>query len=346
MTIADVAALAGVSVAAVSKVVNNRTGISEATARRVRDAAAQLRWAPSSAAVALRGARSRTVGLVAARDPDLLLADPHFTVLVSGIEAELAPRGYGLLLHLVSESGERPEAAEDEEQVYRRLGQQRRVDGVLLTESRVEDPRPRLLRELGVPAVMIGRPWGDDPVVQVSGRDEFAGVREAAVHLLRLGHRRIAYVHGPQDRVHTRLRLAAFAEALAAAGGGSPTVVGTSGFGGDSGARAATELLSQPPGRRPTALVLANDSMAVAAMSAAARLGLRVPDDVSVVGHDDLPLAQWVHPRLTTVSQDLAGLGRAGARRLLHLLGEPDPDLPQVQGTRLVVRESSGPASA
>lgn len=341
VTIADVAALAGVSVAAVSKVVNNRSGISETTAARVRAAAAQLSWSPSSAAVALRGARNRTIGLVAARDPDLLLMDPHFGVLVSGIESELSSLGYGLLLHMVDEAA--ADSADAEAQLYRRLAQQRRVDGVLLTESRVDDPRPALLRSLDLPAVLVGRPWTTDPIAGAREEDDVAGLREAAAHLLRLGHRRIAYVHDRPDRADTRFRLAAFRHSLAV-GGATPVVVEVDGSGGAEAGAATTRLLGARPGMRPTALVFANDCMAAAGMSAASRAGLRVPEDVSIVGHDDLPIAQWLHPRLTTVSQDLLTLGRAGARRLLRVLGEDVSDRPEVSGTRLVTRESTGPA--
>ncbi|QFZ19798.1 LacI family DNA-binding transcriptional regulator [Saccharothrix syringae] len=332
-TIADVAALAGVSVAAVSKVVNGKGGISAPTRDRVLRAAARLRWTPSAAAVALRGARTRAVGLVVRRPPDLLSADPHFTRLITGVEAELSPAGHGLLLHLV---GDDPAA---EEAAYRRLADERRVDGFLLTESRVDDTRFALLRELGAHAVLVGTPWRDDPVPSArAGGDREAGVRAAVEHLLDLGHRRVAYVSGPEDRVHTHHRRRAFEEALAARGL-APARTLVSDFTAAGAVDAVRALLGADD--RPTAVLLANDTMAVAALSAARRLGVDVPGELSVVGHDDLPLAELVYPTLTTVRQDLVNLGRAAARLLLVALGEADDAPVAVRPPELVVREST-----
>lgn len=338
-TIADVAALAGVSVTAVSKVVNGKDGISEPTRERVLEAAAMLRWTPSAAAVALRRAKARAVGMVVRREPDLLSTDPHFALVIDGIERELAPLGYGLLLHVV---GEQPEA---EQAAYRRLAEERRVDGVLLTESRVGDTRFALLRDLDLPAVLIGTPWEDDPIPTVRAAHPDRGIRQAVDHLVWLGHKRIAYVSGPEDRVHTHHRRQVFKDALYAHGYVPGNSVVSSDFTPAGAVEAVGRLLAGP---RPTAILFANDSMAVAGMSAARRLGVDVPGELSVVGHDDLPLSELVYPRLTTVRQDLVGLGRAAARVLLAALGEVDgagENDVGVQSPQLVVRESTGPAA-
>ncbi|WP_199826314.1 LacI family DNA-binding transcriptional regulator, partial [Streptomyces sp. SBT349] len=311
-TIADVAALAGVSVSAVSKVVNGRDGISEPTRKRVLEAAAKLRWSPSATAVALRGARTRAIGMVAGRSTDVLATDPHFTLLISGIERELAPADYGLLLHIV---GEEPGA---EERAYRRLAEERRVDGVILTESRVGDPRFDLLRQLRLPAVLVGEPWRDDPVVSVRAGGQETGVREAVDHLHGLGHRRIAYVSGPQDRVHTVFRRRVFEAALAERGL-VPSRVLVSDFTAQDAVAAMRELLAAVPDERPTAVLFANDTMAVAGMNAARRLGFDVPGDLSVIGHDDLPLGELVYPTLTTIAQDVISLGRAAVCLFIHI---------------------------
>lgn len=336
-TIADVAALAGVSVAAVSKVVNGKAGISAPTRERILTAASKLQWTPSAAAVALRGAKTRAIGMVAKRSPDLLSADPHFTLLISGIEGELAPLGYGLLLHIV---GEEPRA---EEAAYRRLADERRVDGVVLTESRIGDTRFDLLRALGMNTVLIGTPWRDDPVpaVQATGQDN--GIRAAVEHLVTHGHRRIAYVSGPEDRVHTLHRRRVFEETLSAHDlAPSHTIV--SDFTAAGAVDAVGRLLADR--RRPTAVLFANDSMAVAGMSAARRLGVDVPGDLSVIGHDDLPLGELVYPQLTTVRQDLLGLGRAAARVLLASLDEIEDASLHIRPPELVIRESTGPLTS
>nr|WP_234314066.1 LacI family DNA-binding transcriptional regulator [Streptomyces sp. NBRC 109706] len=339
-TISDVAALAGVSVSAVSKVVNNRPGISAPTRQRVLDAADKLRWSPSATAVALRGARTKAIGMVAGRSADVLATDPHFSVLISGIESELAPADYGLLLHIV---GEEPGA---EERAYRRLAEERRVDGVILTESRVGDGRFELLRQLELPAVLVGTPWRDDPVPSVrAGGEQDAGIRAAVDHLAELGHRRIAYVSGPEDRVHTVFRRRIFESALEERGL-RPARIVVSDFTADAAVRAVRELLSDAePERRPTAVLFANDTMAVAGMSEARRLGFEVPRDLSVIGYDDLPIGELVHPRLTTIAQDLTQLGRAAAATMFAILnGSATAEAPPVRPPTLIVRESTAPS--
>ena len=332
-TIKAVAAAAGVSTAAVSQAVNGTGRISEATRRRVLDAAAELGWSPSASATALRRARTRTIALVVRRPTDVLGADPHFSELITGLEGELAPRGYGLLLHLVN--GMAQESA-----LYERLVAEGRIDGAVLTDARSDDPRPHLLRGLGLPAVLLGTPDPASVVPGVGLGQQGAGVREAAAHLIGLGHRRLAYITGPADLVHTGLRRAAFEEALAEAGL-RPVAVRHTDFTEAVGRRRhrGTARAARPAHR----LVFPNDSMAVCGIGTAQRAGLRVPGDVSVVGYDNLPLGRWLHPRLTTVDQQVQRVGAAAARTLLGRCGEDVPP-PVLDGRpRLVVRESTGP---
>lgn len=332
-TIKAVAAAAGVSTAAVSQAVNGTGRISEATRRRVLDAAAELGWSPSASATALRRARTRTIALVVRRPTDVLGADPHFSELITGLEGELAPRGYGLLLHLVADMAQ-------ESALYERLVAEGRIDGAVLTDARTDDPRPQLLRDLGLPAVLLGAPDPASPVPGVGLGQQGAGVRETVAHLLELGHRRLAYIAGPADLVHTRLRLAAFEEALAEAGL-RPVAVRHTDFTEEAAVAVTEELLALPD--RPTALVFPNDSMAVCGIGTAQRSGFRVPGEVSVVGYDNLPLGRWLHPRLTTVDQQVQRVGAAAARTLLVRCGENVPP-PVLDGRpRLVVRESTGP---
>ncbi|MFD4304882.1 LacI family DNA-binding transcriptional regulator [Streptomyces albidoflavus] len=335
-TIKAVAAAAGVSTATVSQAVNDTGRISEATRRRVLAAAAELGWSPSAPATALRRARTRTIALVVRRPTDVLGADPHFSELITGLEGQLAPRGYGLLLHLV------PDMAE-ESALYERLAAEGRIDGAVLTDARADDPRPGLLEGLGLPAVLLGTPDPAAPVPGVGLGQQDAGVREAVTHLLNHGHRRIAYVAGPADLLHSGLRRAAFESALAEAGL-RPLAVRHTDFTEEAAVTVTTELLARPD--RPTALVFPNDSMAVCGMGAAQRAGLRVPEDVSVVGYDNLPLGRWLHPRLTTVDQQVQRVGAAAALTLLAGCGEEVPASLLDGRPRLVVRESTGPAPA
>ncbi|WP_326695088.1 LacI family DNA-binding transcriptional regulator [Streptomyces sp. NBC_01766] len=320
-TIKDVAAGAGVSTAAVSKVFNNTGRISEPTRRRILDAAERLGWSPSASASALRRSRTRTVAMVVRRPTDVLGADPFFSELITGLESELSPRGYGLLLHLAGD-------VREETALYERLAAEGRVDGAVLTEHRADDPRLPLLKGLGLPAVLLSTAHGN-------------GITEAVGHLLALGHRRIGYVCGPDDLLHTRFRLRVLREALAAHGLVPAAVVHTDFT--EAEATAATERLLALDDR-PTALVYANDSMAVCGLGTAQRAGLSVPGELSVVGYDNLPLGRWIHPRLTTVDQYVQQAGAAAARELLAQCGEDVRTEPLTGQPRLVIRESTGPA--
>ncbi|MEU5026516.1 LacI family DNA-binding transcriptional regulator [Streptomyces milbemycinicus] len=335
-TIKAVAAAAGVSTAAVSQAFHGKGRLSEPTRQRILDAAGELGWSPSAPAAALRNARTRTLALVVRRPTDVLGADPHFSELITGIEGELAPRGYGLLLHLVA-------GAQEENALYRQLTAEGRVDGAVLTDARTNDPRPALLARLGLPAVLLGPPDRAGGVPSVGLGHQGAAVEEVVRHLLELGHRRIAYVAGPADLQHTRLRGGVFETALKAAGLRPYAVLHTDFT--EVSAVAATRALLEAPDRA-TAIVYANDSMAVCGIGAAQRDGLRVPDDLSVVGYDNLPLGRWLHPRLTTVDQQVQRVGAAAARLLLARCGEDVEETVLDDRPRLVVRESTGPAPA
>ncbi|MEU9202599.1 LacI family DNA-binding transcriptional regulator [Streptomyces sp. NPDC048332] len=330
-TIKDVAAEAGVSPGAVSKVFNGMGRISEPTRLRVQEAAARLGWSPNAAASALRRSRTHTIALVVRRPSDVLGTDPHFSELISGLERELAPQGYGLLLHLVTD-------VDEESRLYERLAAAGRVDGAVLTDYRIDDPRPGLLRRLGLPFVLLGAPDG----VTLSHQE--AGVTEAVEHLLSLGHRRIGYVAGPPELVHSRFRLGVLTDVLARSGLTPAAVVPTD-FSAAAAISATERLLALAP--CPTAIVYANDSMAVCGIGTAQRAGLSVPGDLSVIGYDDLPLGRWLHPALTTVDQRVTEVGAAAARSLLAEVGQSEAPSPGLVGRpRLVVRESTGPATA
>lgn len=338
-TILDVARVAGVSKSAVSKVFNNRPGISEPTRERILDAARKLGWSPSASATALRGERTRTIGMVISRATDVLTTDPFFAELVSGMEQELGPLGYGLQLHLIGAAD-----VQDEHDLYQRLTRERRVDAFVLTESRIGDTRPELLRRLHMPGLLVGQPWnGESESLEcLHVEDQTGGISAGVDHLVGLGHRRIAYVAGPEDRVHSVLRRRVLEESLARHGLRPHAVL--SGEFSNSAAAQATEALFAAGREHPTAVFYANDAMALTGIGTLSRLGLKVPGDVSVIGYDDLPLGVWVHPRLTTVRQDVRLVGSVAMLRLLATLGEQVRPAPVVPPPHLVVRESTGPA--
>ena len=332
-TIADVARAAGVSKSAVSFALNNRPGVGEDTRHRILSAARDLGWTPDSKARALSVSKALAVGLVIARTPETLRSDPFFPSFIAGAETVLSDRGYSLLLHLV------PDVAREEE-IYRRLGSEGRVDGIFVTDLRVEDPRPALLAELGLPAVIIG-PALPEPFWPAVGVDDAPGIRAAVQHLADLGHTRIAHVSGPLNVVHGRSRADAWATALAEAGLPRGRCVEAD-FSAESGVRATRELLES--GERPTAIVYANDLMAMAGLSWAASRGIRVPEDLSITGFDDTEISAHLQPALTTVSMDVVTWGATAATRLLELVSGTPADHLDLPAARLVVRGSTGPA--
>ncbi|GAB3994343.1 LacI family DNA-binding transcriptional regulator [Nocardioides marmoraquaticus] len=333
-TIADVARAAGVSKGAVSFALNDRPGISADTRRRILEAAEGLGWTPNAGARALSTSRSMAVGLVLARAPEVLRADAFFPSFIAGLETVLSAHDRALLLQV---------AERDDQAAYRRLARDGRVDGVLVTDLRVGDRRPALLAELDLPAVLVGPDLGETwgPLQVACGADDAPAVVETVQHLLDLGHRRIAHVAGPQQLVHGRSRRRAFEQALLEAGV-VPGPVVEADFSAESGARATAQLLDLAD--PPTAIVLANDLMATAALAVAHERGVDVPGQLSLTGFDDTEIAAHLRPALTTVRTDVVAWGRTAATRLLRLVGDDVGDVPPAPAARLVVRASTGPA--
>lgn len=334
ITITDVARAAGVSKGAVSFALNGRPGVAPQTRERILAIAHDLGWTPSLRGRALSVSRALAVGLVIARPPETLGADPFFASFITGIETVLSERGYALMLQVVGDE-------KSEHESYRRLAANGRVDGVFLTDMRVDDLRPQLLDDLNLPTVVIGRAPGHGPWSAVYIDDQ-PGIVAAVEHLVALGHRRIGHVSGPAEFVHGRSRRNAWAKAVSDAGL-PPGPCITADFSAQGGADATRALLrlEEPP----TAIVYANDLMAIAGMSTAIGLGVDVPGGLSVTGFDDTPLSAFLQPALTTVRTDVIGWGQAAATQLLALVDEEpgaEIDLPPPE---FVVRASTAPPS-
>jgi len=312
ITIADIAREAGVSTGAVSYALNNRPGVSEATRARILGIAAELGWAPSSAARSLSGARTETVGLVLARDPGMLGVESFYMQFLAGIESELSKRSYALLLQVVPDQ-------ETELRAYRAWRAARRVDGVILVDPSVDDPRIAMFSEPeALPAVVVGDPAlaGGLPSVWT---DDAAAMRESVRYLHAVGHRRIARVAGLEGFGHTGIRDAAFREEIAALGA-EGTIVRTD-YSAVQGAVATRTLLTSAD--RPTGIIYDNDVMAVAGLGVASEIGVRVPQEVSMIAWDDSPLCEATFPRLSALSHDVTRYGAHVARRLFdRIAGE------------------------
>jgi LacI family transcriptional regulator, repressor for deo operon, udp, cdd, tsx, nupC, and nupG len=332
-TINDVARAAGVSKGAVSFALNNRPGVAQDTRERILRVAAEMGWTPSSRARALSVSRALAVGMVIARPPETLRADPFFPSFIAGLETVLSERGQALVLQVVNDH-------ERELQSYRNLADHGRVDGVFVSDLFVDDPRPALLAELGLPAVILGPALGE-PFWPAVGVDDAPGITAAVEHLVSFGHTHIAHVSGPGFMVHGESRRRAWSTALERAGLSEGPCVEAD-FSAESGAAATKHLLDLDD--PPTAIVYANDLMAMSGLSLAIARGIDVPGDLSITGYDDTEIAAHLQPPLTTVSSDVIAWGAAAATRLLQLIDQETPTEIVLPPARLVVRGSTGPA--
>ncbi|MER5809963.1 LacI family DNA-binding transcriptional regulator [Streptomyces sp. NPDC002033] len=360
-TIKDIARRAGVSQSAVSFALNGRPGVSEHTRGRIRRVAEELGWQPNSAARALSGERSGAVGLVLARPAHTLGVESFFLQLVSGIQEVLSAGRTALLFQVV-------EDIDAECAVHRRWWAERRVDGVLVVDPRTHDPRPELLAELGLPAVLIGGTDADAvpgagaatgtgagtgtagtgtaaAAVSRVWADDARAMAEVLDHLHGLGHRRIVHIAGLPGLSHTARRIASLraeAERLGLPAGRVRSV--TTDYSDTEGAAATRRVLAEP--EPPTALVYDNDVMAVAGSAVAAGLGIPVPGRLSIVAWDDSALCRVTHPRLTALVRDTAGFGRLAAEELLAVLAGGPARAREGELPRLEPRESTAPPSA
>jgi DNA-binding LacI/PurR family transcriptional regulator len=323
ITIRDIAERAGVSKGAVSYALNGRPGVSSDTRNRILAIADELGWYPNRAARALSAARADACGLVLARPARTIAIEPFFIQFIAGVESELATRSIALTIQLVPN-------VRDEIAVYQRWWGEHRVDGVLMVDLRVDDPRVEELVRLGLPAVVVGGPLegGNLPSVW---HDEASVVTEAIRYLAALGHTRVAHVSGVADFVHTTQRTAAFLQAVDELGLEGEVL--ETDYSAEAGARATRKLLSSPA--PPSAILFDSDLLAVTGLGVVQQMGFSVPDDVSIIGWDDSLISQVVHPPLTAITRDITAYGIAAARRLLEAIegdGDGDGDVQTTRG--------------
>lgn len=331
-TISDVARAAGVSKGLVSFALNDRPGVSPETRDRILVAASDLGWRPSMRARSLSTDRSYALGLVIARDPKIISEDSFFPAFIAGVETALAPVGQALVLSMVADE-------ESEMASYRQLVEHDRVDGVILTDLRRRDSRIPLMRDLGLRAVTLGHTDTESPFPAVC-IDDSPGIHSAVAHLFALGHKRIAHVAGPANMLHGSRRSESFAAALRDYGMADDLIIETD-FTAADGARATGQLLTLHD--RPTAIVYANDPMAIAGLGVAQRSGFRVPTDLSITGFDGSEVGAYLYPSLTTVTTSVQEWGRQAAEALLRLIaGEHVSDI-ELEPARLIIRNSSAP---
>ncbi|WP_236630879.1 LacI family DNA-binding transcriptional regulator [Bifidobacterium aemilianum] len=332
----------GISQTAVSFAINDRPGVSDETKRRVKEAAAAMGWSPAYAAQALGSSKTMTVGFAPARSADGFQTESFMLHFMAGIHSSLSTKGYGLLY--------RPCASLTEElATYRDWARRRRVDGVILVDLRADDPRPALLTELGLPAVLAG---GPDPVLNIPSLsiDDSRTMRTILDHLAQMGHRSIAYLSGDERLDYSQARVEAF-RSFAHKHALEASSVDFTDF---DPATASALTQSKLSGPHPfTAFIYENETMAASSMRVLAEVmirgdrgglgGKRFPHGLpAMVSFEDSFVCEATYPSITAVHRDAGQYGTKVANLLCRLLaGEPVSGNRRILTPKLVVREST-----
>jgi len=328
ITMHDIAERAGVSVTTVSHVINQTRPVSEKLRLAVNGAMEEMGYQPNLLARSLRRGRTQTIGMVV---PDS--SNPYFAEIAHAVEAATFAQGYSVILCNTQMDVAR-------EEFYANVLLEKRVDGIIFMAAGDSAQQIRALQQRRQPIVLVDRDVQGVAADAVT-TDNTRGARQATEHLLALGHRRIACIGGPSDVTPSSRRISGYAVALEAAGLPLDAALIVRGdFQFESGLRLAEQLLDLP--EPPTAIFASNDLMAVGVIHAAQRRQRRVPEDVSVVGFDDIRLAAYINPALTTVAQPKERLGQTATRLLLERIDNPDlPPRVVTLETELVVRQST-----
>jgi len=332
ITIKDVAREANVSVASVSRALNGGSGVTAETGQRIRDVALRLRYIPHAAARMLITRRTNTIGALL---PDLY--GEFFSELIRGID--LAARAHGLHL-LVSSSHD---SSDDAAAALRAM--QGRVDGMLIMSAHVDDAFLRANLPEDLPTVLINSPVKDE-AYRVINVDNYAGARAMTKHLIDTGHTDIAFIAGPKNNFDAQQRENGYRAAMAKYASKVAPVVLAGDFTEEAGFLAGQEILARK--KRPNAVFAANDMMAVGCMHAFREAGVCVPQDIALAGFDDIPVARYVAPPLSTVRVRIVDLGRSALEAVATMLENPDHPTTAgpTFGCEIVVRETCGASSA
>lgn len=333
-TLKDIAREAGISVTTASRALGGYDDVSPATRARVEAIADQLGYIPNLTAQRLQKQRTDTLGFIMPTYGPRF-SDPFFSEFIAGIGNEAALHNYDLLV-----STHAPDS-DDERVAYRRAVQRSWVDGLIVVRTRENDSRIQLLTEKNFPFVAFGRIESEQefPYVDEDGRE---GMRLIVQHLIDLGHRRIAFITPSAGLMFGRYRLQGYHETMTANGlPTDPAWIVEGDMTQHGGATAVNSLLTLDP--MPTAVIGGNDLMAMGAITRIRQEGLRVGQDIAVVGFDDIPLAEFTQPPLTTIRQPIYDIGRKTCAMLIDLInGRLSQSTHELLIPSLVIRESSG----
>jgi LacI family transcriptional regulator len=334
MNLEQIAKLSGVSRSTVSRVINDDPNVSTTTREKVWQVVRRVNYEPNAAARILAAGRTQVLGLVIPMGVSALFTDPYFPILIQGVSSACNAHEYSVMLWLAEPEYERSQ--------IRKIMYSGLVDGVIVASMLTNDALVHALAEGDLPFIMIGRHPSDARISYVDA-DNTTGAREAVRHLLRNGRTRLAVINGPQNMIAGLDRLTGFIEALREHGlMHDPDLMVDGGFSEAGGYLAMQQLIP----RHPDAVFAASDAMAIGALRALREAGLRVPEDVAIVGFDDMPFAARSEPPLTTVRQPIFRMGSMTVETLLDLIERPTSSPHRiVLPTELVVRASCGAGS-
>lgn len=330
LTLEDIARLSGASRSTVSRVINGDENVSAATRQRVLEVIQQHNYQPNQAARRLAAGRTDTFGLVIPAGSGATFSDPYFSQVIQGVSNTCNQQDYSLLLWLSD--------LEHERRILRRLANNNLMDGVIVSFTLANDPIVETLLRGRLPFVIIGH--HPNPSINSVDIDHRQAAYQAARHLLAHGYQRIATISGPRNQIAGQDRLKGFEQALVEANLFDTELVLESDFTEAGGYATMQKLLH----RQPQAVFAANDMMAAGAYRAIYEAGLKIPDEIAVIGFDDLPIAGQLDPPLTTICQPIRRLGQLAVERLVEILRDPQTPARQViLAPELIIRQSCPP---
>ncbi|MGC5324323.1 LacI family DNA-binding transcriptional regulator [Brevibacillus sp. SYSU BS000544] len=326
-TIRDVAKLAGVSVATVSRVLNKNGYVNIETEQKVTNAIKQLQYEPNAVARGLAGKQTGTIALIL---PDI--SNPFFPEVARGVEDVAHSHGYTVILCNSDDQGSK-------ERSYIEVLKKKYIDGIIFASSTLEDEDITQMRKSNIPLVLLDRAPNKESCSVVRVKN-YEGAQLAVQHLLEIGCNRIAHIYGPQDMITARQRLSGYEDAVKSFDWFSPSLMVEGNFRIDGGQQAIETLINRHPDI--DGLFAGNDLMAVGAVKALTRLGKKVPEDIAVIGFDGIGLTEIVEPELTTIAQPIYEMGRLAATTLIQkITGERIDNQIRELDVKLIVRDST-----
>ncbi|MBX9984369.1 LacI family transcriptional regulator [Priestia sp. Y58] len=331
-TIKDIARVAGVSVTTVSRALNGYSDVNEKTRQKIAAVARELNYSPNTLARGLVMQKSKTIGLLVSGISRESVKDNFTFEVLCGVNERASTLGYDLILFNTNTMMQR-------EKTYTQLCRERRVDGAIIQGIKKEDPYLKEVVESDIPCVLVDIPVHSNSVGYVT-TDNALGAKKAVEHLASLGHKHIGMINGHEDAFVSQERLNGYTEALKECGlSFRPEWVVSGNFEEKKAEKAAQELINRH--KEVTAIFCASDLMALGALKACKELGLHVPKEMSIVGYDNIVLASYSSPNLTTVGQEVYQIGYEAADLLIEMLEGKETNMKRYLDTKLIIREST-----